>query len=114
MRGFTEALRLELARSGVVVCSVHPGGIRTNIVRNARIHRGMDGSAEDPALMIARFEKIARTSPAIAAKVIADGMARREPRILIGQDARMLDRLQRVFPRNYGQVLRTMGKIFDR
>lgn len=114
VRGFTEALRLEMAKTGVTVCSVHPGGIRTNIVRNARIHRGMDGSTEDPAHMIAQFDKIARTSPARAAIVIADGMARRQPRILIGPDARMLDRIQRVFPRDYGQVLRTLGKVFDR
>jgi len=36
VRGFTETLAQELRGTGVGVCSVHPGGIATNIARNAR------------------------------------------------------------------------------
>ena len=44
VRGFTDALRMELEIEGCGVSSttVHPGGIKTNIARNAR----MDPSAE--------------------------------------------------------------------
>src|SRR5687767_12973600 len=38
VRGFTEALRHELRDTGVNAVSVQPGGVATNIVRNARFH----------------------------------------------------------------------------
>jgi NAD(P)-dependent dehydrogenase (short-subunit alcohol dehydrogenase family) len=39
VRGFTDALRMELdmAKCGVSATTVHPGGIKTNIARNARM-----------------------------------------------------------------------------
>ena len=37
VRGFTESLRHELADSNITVSCVHPGGIKTNIVRNAKL-----------------------------------------------------------------------------
>lgn len=37
LRGFTEALRNELLPRGIGTTTVHPGGIRTDIARNARI-----------------------------------------------------------------------------
>ena len=39
MRGFTEALReeLELARAPVSATCVHPGGVKTNIAKSARV-----------------------------------------------------------------------------
>ena len=43
VRGFTEALRIEMAGSGVHVMCVHPGGIKTAIAHSARFytdHRG--------------------------------------------------------------------------
>ena len=38
VKGFTEALRHELRDSNVGAICVHPGGVSTNIVRNARFH----------------------------------------------------------------------------
>ena len=47
VRGFTEALRQEmlLARHPVAVTTVHPGGIKTGIVRNATAVEGFDNAA---------------------------------------------------------------------
>lgn len=113
VRGLTEALRWELEGTGVAVCSVHPGLVRTNIVRNGRLYRDAMGRVA-PSEMAARFEQLARTSPSRAAKTIADGMARREPRILVGTDARLLDALQRLAPRRYGAILRRLVELIDR
>ncbi|MEZ5140774.1 MAG: hypothetical protein R2711_18975 [Acidimicrobiales bacterium] len=43
--GFTESLRIESDLEGgpVSATCVHPGGIKTNIARNARPHRRRDG-----------------------------------------------------------------------
>ena len=112
VRGMTEALRWELEETGVTVCSVHPGGIRTNIVRNGRMLSDPLGRT-DPKDMAAQFDKLARTSPAQAAKVIADGMAKGEPRILIGNDARAIDAVQRMAPRQYGKIMKRLADVFD-
>src|SRR5437660_3069027 len=58
IRGFTECLRHELADSPVSVSCVHPGGIRTQIARNARIGAGVARTGlEEKA---ANFEKLFR------------------------------------------------------
>src|SRR6185436_18288464 len=46
VRGFTEALRQELADTPIAVHCVHPGGIRTNILRNARFYADHRGGAD--------------------------------------------------------------------
>lgn len=112
VRGMTEALRWELEETDVTVCSVHPGGIRTNIVRNGRMHSDPLGRV-DPKDMADQFEKMARTTPAEAARVIADGMAKKEPRILIGNDARAIDAIQRVAPRRYGSIMKRLADTFN-
>jgi len=114
VRGLTEALRWELEGTNVTACSVHPGGIRTNIVRNARLYRDMDGTKTDKTAAAAQFEKIAKTTPAEAAKVIVDGMERREPRILIGLDAKVIDAVQRVAPRRYGGIMERIVQVLER
>ncbi len=104
VRGFTEALRQEVQCTQVKVSCVHPGGIKTNIAKSARFYRDMSGN-QDAARSAANFDKIARTTPAEAARVIIDGIKRNNPRILIGADARLLDRLQRLMPVSYSRIL---------
>ncbi len=112
VRGLTEALRWELADTGVTVCSVHPGGVRTNIVRNGRLYRDATGRIPT-SQMAARFEEFARTTPDRAARIIANGMARHQPRILVGADARFLDTLQRLAPLRYDAILRRFIDLID-
>ncbi|BAN50162.1 SDR family oxidoreductase [Metapseudomonas resinovorans] len=104
VRGFTEALRQELCHTPIKVSCVHPGGIRTNIARSARFYQGVDGKS-DAGKAAARFDQLARTSAEQAARVILDGIRAGRPRILIGADARFLDRLQRLLPANYPRLL---------
>ena len=109
VRGFTEALRQELKNTNVFVSTVHPGGIKTNIVLNGRMKTSMTGPAslEQQAR---RFEKMARTTPEQAADIIIDGILDKKRRILIGSDARLMDRIQRVIPTRYTDVFAWMMK----
>ncbi len=104
IRGFTEALGIELKDTDVFASSVHPGGIRTSIARNARANEAnMNGkTVEDFAK---GFEAAAKVTPEQAAEVILNGVEKRKKRILIGKDARFMDRLQRLFPEKYGALL---------
>jgi NAD(P)-dependent dehydrogenase (short-subunit alcohol dehydrogenase family) len=99
VRGLTEALYLELGQTDpqITVTRVHPGGIKTNVARNAKVIAGMPG--QDMALDSAdRFEKAARTTPDQAAETIVQGMLKRRHRVLIGPDARFIDWMTRLFP----------------
>ncbi|HKW33596.1 MAG TPA: SDR family oxidoreductase [Candidatus Acidoferrum sp.] len=103
VRGFTEALRHELAPTSVCVSCVHPGGIRTPIAQHARLGAATPASRRQES--ISRFEKLARTPPEAAAAVILRGVERREPRIMIGIDAYQIDVLQRLRPATYWKFL---------
>ena len=97
VRGFTDALRMELEIEGCGVSSttVHPGGIKTNIARNAR----MDPSAEmlsGDAGGADAFDKIAMTSAKKAARQILTAVEKNKRRALIGHDAKAIDLLSRL------------------
>jgi len=106
VRGFSESLRHELAMAGspVRLSVVHPGGVSTNIARNSRPGTGMTDNARR-AQSIERFDAVAKTTPAAAALRIVVGIEKNQPRILIGNDARYMDLLQRFRPSTYWAVL---------
>ena len=106
VRGFSESLRheLQMAASPVRLSVVHPGGVSTNIVRNSRAGTGVTDNARR-AQTIERFDAVAKTTPAAAALRIIQGIENNQPRILIGNDARFMDLLQRLRPATYWAVL---------
>jgi len=106
VRGFSESLRheLQMAASPVRLSVVHPGGVATHIARNSRSGIGMTDNARR-AQSIERFENSARTTPKDAALRIIAGIEKNQPRILIGNDARLMDLVQRLRPATYWSVL---------
>ncbi|WP_210502849.1 SDR family NAD(P)-dependent oxidoreductase [Nocardioides xinjiangensis] len=117
VRGFTESLRqdLELTGSCVSATCVHPGGIKTNIARSARVDDSVAGATGKPSEAATReFEKSFITSPARAAEVIVDGVRTNRRRVLIGPDARVLDAMGRIAPAGYQRlvtaVVRSRGR----
>jgi short-subunit dehydrogenase len=103
VRGFSEALRHELEGSSVSLTVVHPGGVRTAIAVNARVPQGID--PEEARGAAKNFEKLLRSTPDYAADQIAQAIIRRRARLLIGGDARMVDRIQRLLPSAYWKVI---------
>src|SRR5258707_7365521 len=106
VRGFSESLRHELqtAASPVRVSVVHPCGVATNIVRNSRTGVGVSDN-ERLAGAVERFDSVSATTPAAAALLIINGIENNEPRILIGNDARMMDLLHRCLLCTYYAML---------
>jgi short-subunit dehydrogenase len=102
VRGFSESLRHELAVAGspVKLSVVHPGGVATAIARNSRTGTGVTDNARR-SQSIERFDNAAKTTPKAAALRIIKGIETNEPRILIGNDARFMDILQRLRPATY-------------
>lgn len=108
VRGFTESLRqeLDMTNSPVSATCVHPGGIKTNIARSARTNESMrEITGGDPAKATADFEKMFSTTAKKAAQVILDGVKRDARRVLIGNDARAFDVMQRLMPTAYQSLV---------
>lgn len=103
VRGFTEALseELRLTRAPVTVTCVHPGGIDTKIVAKGRITANSDLGFSTQEKAAQDFKRLARTSPESAAADIVKAMTQRRRRALIGLDAKMLDKVQRMMPTAY-------------
>lgn len=102
VRGFSDALRMELEidQQPVSVTTVHPGGIKTNIVRSARAV----GHAQ--TMMDAdRFNQIARTSPLRAARTILNGVRKNRRRVTVGVDAKVIDGISRLPAPVYQRVM---------
>lgn len=105
VRGFTDSLRQELRGTGVTAINVHPGGINTNIVRNARFRKDPDGRGRSHEQMVQEFAAITMTQPDKAAEIIHRGVERGKARILVGPDAYVFDILTRVTPTHYYDVI---------
>lgn len=112
VRGFTESLRqeLDLQNCGVSATCVHPGGIRTNIANAARMSDSIKTLGMDPAKSAKRFNKLLRCPPEVAAQVILDAVRNNDRRVLIGNDAKMLDLVQRVLPTGYQKLIEMGSK----
>ena len=111
VRGFTEALRqeLEMQKINVSATSVHPGGIKTNIARAAR----MDNSVNKLGLSTnstEKFEKLFSTTADDAAAVIIKGVEKNARRVLIGKDAVAIDLMVRIFPSAYQKLVAMSSK----
>ena len=101
VRGFSEALRheLEAGNSSVRMTLLHPGGVRTGIATSARLPASV--TAQEIKLHQKNWQKALRLSPEAAAQRILLGIERREPRVLVGDDAVVASWVQRLFPVTY-------------
>jgi NAD(P)-dependent dehydrogenase (short-subunit alcohol dehydrogenase family) len=109
VRGFTETLRIEMLQAGhrVGVTVVHPGGIKTNIATaalDAARSFGLEVTAEHEERRRMYNEKLLKMDPADAAEIIIKGVEADKPRVLVGNDAKAVDLLVRLFPARYPKL----------
>lgn len=110
VRGMTEAIREEMLIAGhpVGVTSVHPGGIKTAIARNARV-----SAKEDQEATAKLFDKkLARMTPDRAAEIIVRGIEKDQARVLVGLDAHALHTFAKFSGSRYQDVVAKMSKRF--
>ena len=103
VRGFTEAVRHELAENGVGATCVHPGGIKTRIAESARTGSGV--SIEEYEQGRRQFARLLTMPPEKAAAQIVAAIEKRRPRLLIGWSAKVPDVLVRLLPGSYWKLI---------
>jgi short-subunit dehydrogenase len=111
VRGFSDALRHELADSSVGVSTVYPGGVKSNIYQNLRLPTTR--SKDDREKIIEDMERNLHTTVEKAAEVILKGVERRKARILVGLDAKILSVLERLLPVRYWGLIRKATAVVN-
>jgi NADP-dependent 3-hydroxy acid dehydrogenase YdfG len=110
VRGFTDALRQEMAAAGhpVKVTTVHPGGVQTAFARNAAFADGLDKAG-----LTNQFEEQqAKTTPQRAAQIILEAVGKNKARVLIGSEVKAMDLLVRLTGSGHDRLL--AGPVMNR
>jgi NAD(P)-dependent dehydrogenase (short-subunit alcohol dehydrogenase family) len=109
VRGLSESLRAELSSTHVGVTSVHPAGVATNIVRDARYSARAVGSMRDN--LVNRFSK--QTQPDEIADRVVQAIRKNDPRVLVARGARVIDTMQRASPSVGSRVVAGIWKYMQ-
>jgi short-subunit dehydrogenase len=99
-RALSEALSMELSGTQVHVMIIHPGGVKTNIIKNAP---DLADSQREDAHQV--FTKAAFLTPEVTAQKILRGIRKKRSRMVIGVDAKIAYTIRRLFPRLYPRIL---------
>lgn len=110
VRGLTESLQIELARSPLAVTLVCPGGTRTSLMANSPT---VDESVRAKMDANLRSSKQAAT-PEKVADGILKGILKNKSRVLVGADTVMIDKLTRHLPGAYPKLMhKQLAKMYE-
>ncbi|TXM74576.1 SDR family NAD(P)-dependent oxidoreductase [Methylobacterium sp. WL12] len=106
VRGFSQALAHELAGSSVGVTVVHPGGVATSVADSARLPAHM--APEEAARGRAAANSLLKLPPERAAAIILAAVERRQGRVLVGTDAKLVALIERLVPVSYWSLIQKL------
>jgi short-subunit dehydrogenase len=95
---FTEGLHSELLDTNVHVTAVFPGAMDTNIMVNSGVDTNIAVNSD-------KAPKFRMTSAATAAEVILEGIEKNRYHIMVGRDAKLMDRLVRLMPERAAKII---------
>ena len=112
LRGVSEVLRFDLARHGIGVSLVCPGGVDTGLTETVDI-AGVDNTSPRFRTLQARFKKRAVT-PEQAASSILWGIRKNRYWVYTSPDIRVAHLAQRYFPPGYVAAMKVMNTVANR
>lgn len=107
VRSLTETLHGELGGTRIGVTSVHPGGIATNIVNNARF-----ADAEGKARAAEMFERRGKAPEEVARRIVR-AIERNKLRVVICPEAHLFDWAKRLLPVTTQRLVRRLWHRVD-
>lgn len=93
----TEGLHSELMDTNVGVTIAFPGAIKTNIMQNSQVERASSSDTSGKEYKL--------TTAADAAKMMIDAIEENAYRVMVGNDAKMMDRLYRLAPKKAASII---------
>jgi NAD(P)-dependent dehydrogenase (short-subunit alcohol dehydrogenase family) len=109
LRGFSEALRMDLMETNVRVIPVFPGAIRTNILANSPSYTASEKQAAQQIMASTR-----QMPAPVAAEKIINGIVKGRNRILLGPETVVMDLISRALPGAYSRLLfKPVKKMLD-
>ncbi|MCW2784321.1 MAG: short-chain dehydrogenase [Marmoricola sp.] len=112
LRGVSEVLRFDLARHGIGVSLVCPGGVDTGLTETVSI-AGVDNASPAFRKLQAHFKKRA-VSAEVAADAILAGVRRNRYWVYTSADIRVAHLAQRYFPPGYVLAMTVMNKVANK
>lgn len=109
LRGLSQVLAAELAAHGTGVTTVHPGGIRTRIARNAATGAGVPSDEAERGRRV--FDALLTYPAEKAAADILDAVERRRARLLIAVSAKLPDLLARLLPVGHARLMQGLTTV---
>jgi short-subunit dehydrogenase len=95
--------------TNIGVSCVHPGGIKTNIAKNTKVNKTYYSISSKQAAELYDKE-VFRTTAEKAARVIINGIKRNQQRVMVGNDAKILDLFMRLFPQTSVNITAIVAK----
>jgi NAD(P)-dependent dehydrogenase (short-subunit alcohol dehydrogenase family) len=109
VRGFSEALRMDLYETGLKITVVYPGPVATNIFINSPQLTPEEGLAGQDSMQSVRPVPADK-----AASQILRAVRKGKARVIIGRAAKAMDILARLFPNAYTKLLfKPVKKMMD-
>jgi short-subunit dehydrogenase len=103
LRGLSESLQSELTGSGVHLLLVHPGGVKTNLIKNApNLEKDLQEKAHTNFIQMSYL-----TPDKVAARIIK-AVHKKTNRLIIGFDARLILWIRAFFPRKHPKIIATI------
>jgi len=103
LRGLSEALGAELSGTKVHVLLVHPGGVQTDLIKNAP---NLEEKKRENAHK--NFTEMSYLTPEKTVSRIIKAIQKKKNRAIIGFDARLILFMKGLFPRSFPKILRTI------
>ncbi len=106
IRALSESLAMEFSGTNIHVMVVHPGGVKTNIIKNAS---NLEDANREQAHQT--FTRAAMLTPDKAAEKILRAAKKKRHRLILGADASITYAIRMLFPERYLNIL---NAIFGR
>lgn len=103
LRGLSQALQSELSGTQVHLTVIHPGGVKTNLIKNApNLEENLQEKAHH------NFTELSFQTAEKTVKKIIKGVQKNKAQVIIGLDAHLILLIKALFPKAHPNIMRLL------